>query len=103
MRIGFDFDGVLTDKRILEICDSLGYEDQHEIYIITYRFHDVDYPDMQWIIQSDNIYKLGNTPITKEEIIKQLDLHIFFEDDDCCIQQIRSECPNVVILKPIYD
>ena len=101
MRIGFDFDGVLTDERILEICDNLTMVEEHDIYIISYRFHDVDYPDMENIIPACNIYKLGNTPITKQEIIKQLNLQIFFEDDDCCIQQIQAECPNVLILKPI--
>ena len=104
MKIGFDFDGVLTNHQVDMFADELNYDDAHELFIISNRFADGDNSDIHsTFFLERNIYLLGGTGKNKEDIIKELDLDIFFEDDDICIQQIKQAGCKCLILKPIYD
>lgn len=107
MKIGFDFDDVLTNEKILDFAKLLNLHS--ELFIITSRFEEKWNIDLQSVKKALSLPSkkvtaifLGGTGKTKAEMINELGIDLFFEDCPVECEQI-NENSNALCLLVLVD
>lgn len=106
MRIAFDFDGTLSEDRILDFADTL--KNDHELWICTFRYA---IPGKGIHPTNDDIYEVAellnipktrilftNHEFTKGELLSKNKIGLFLDDwDEMVIDAAQNGVPSTMV------